>query len=74
MTFIFDAAYVWVINIPLARMLTYHTALPIELLYPLCELAGLTKLVLGIALVRSGVWVRNIVDNEHAVAVLPQTE
>ena len=67
MTFLFDAAYVWVINIPLARLLTYHTALPIELLYPLCELAGLTKLVLGILLVRSGVWVKNIVGHKREI-------
>lgn len=76
MTFLFDAAYVWVINIPLARLLTYHTALPIELLYPLCELAGLTKLVLGILLVRSGVWVKNIVGHKREIMAdaLPETD
>ena len=65
MTFIFDAAYVWVINIPLARVLIHYTALPIELLYPLCELAGIIKLVLGISIVKSGIWVKNIVDKQH---------
>lgn len=69
MTFIFDAAYVWVINIPLALFLTHYTALPIVLLYPLCELAGLIKLVLGVSLVKSGIWVKNIVQAEpEAVA------
>ena len=65
MTFIFDAAYVWMINIPLARVLIHYTALPIELLYPLCELAGIIKLVLGISIVKSGIWVKNIVDKQH---------
>ncbi len=73
MTFLFDAAFVWVISIPLARLLIHHTALPIELLYPLCELAGLIKLVLGITIVRSGVWVKNIVHKEH-IAAVPQAE
>ena len=61
MTFIFDAAYVWVINIPIALALTQLTDLPIVVIYPLCELAGASKLVLGIIIVKSGVWVKNIV-------------
>ncbi len=63
MTFIFDSAYVWAVNIPLARLLVHRTALPIEWLYPLCELAGLTKLILGVLIVRSGIWVKNIVSH-----------
>lgn len=61
MTFIFDAAYVWVINIPLALALTQFTDLSIVVLYPLCEFAGAIKLILGIIIVKSGVWVKNIV-------------
>lgn len=61
MTFIFDAAYVWVINIPLALALTKLTDIPIVILYPLCEMAGIIKLILGVNIIRSGIWVKNIV-------------
>ncbi len=70
MTFIFDSAYVWAVNIPLARLLVHRTAIAIEYLYPLCELAGLTKIILGIIIVKSGVWVKNIVSKQTD-AVLP---
>lgn len=65
MTFIFDAVYVWAINIPLALFLTHRTAVPIALLYPLCELAGMLKLVLGLIIVKSGIWVKNIVHHNQ---------
>ncbi|NLA53822.1 MAG: MATE family efflux transporter, partial [Clostridiales bacterium] len=69
MTFIFDAAYVWVINIPLALALTKLTDLPIIILFPLVEASGILKLVLGITIVRSGVWVKNIVVPKAVDAV-----
>ncbi len=61
MTFLFDSGYMWVINIPLALALTHWTNIPIWWLYPLCELAGLAKMALGLYFVRQGVWIRNIV-------------
>ena len=61
-TFLFDSGYMWVINIPLALALTHWTSLPIWWLFPLCEAAGILKMLLGLYFVRSGRWIRNIVS------------
>lgn len=61
LTFIFDSGYMWVISIPLALALTHWTALPTVTMYPLVEAVGVTKMLLGICLVRWGAWLRNIV-------------
>ncbi|MHC1785719.1 MAG: MATE family efflux transporter [Christensenellales bacterium] len=61
LTFLFDAAYMWVVNIPLALALAHLTGIPIIYLFPLCEAAGLFKMALGIFLVNKGIWARNIV-------------
>lgn len=61
LTFLFDSGYMWVINIPLALALTHWTSIPIIWLYPLCELAGVIKMLIGLTIVRRGRWVKNIV-------------
>ena len=62
MTFIFDSGFMWVISVPVALALTHWTNLPTVTLYPLVEAMGASKMLLGIYLVRRGVWVRNIVN------------
>ncbi len=63
LTFVFDSLYMWAINIPLALALTHWTGIPIIYLYPLCEAAGLLKMLLGLWMVGKGIWVRNIVHH-----------
>jgi Na+-driven multidrug efflux pump len=62
LTFLFDSAYMWAINIPLALVLTHWTGIPIIYLFPLCEAAGLIKMSIGLWMVNKGIWVRNIVS------------
>jgi putative MATE family efflux protein len=62
LTFLFDSAYMWAINIPLALVLTHWTGVPIIYLFPLCEAAGLIKMSIGLWMVNKGIWVRNIVN------------
>lgn len=60
LTFLFDSLYVWGVSIVLAFCLTHFTALPILLIYLICQLVDIFKCILGIALVNSGIWVRDI--------------
>ncbi len=61
-TFLFDSAFTWAVNIPFAMLLVYGTQLDILLLYPICQAVELLKSALGLALVGKGVWIRNIVS------------
>lgn len=60
-TFLFDSAYLWVVSIPLARLLSTGTIWHILVVYAICQFIDLIKLVLGATLLKKGVWVNNIV-------------
>ena len=60
-TFLFDSCFVWVVSVVVARILAYHTAMPVTGIYlTVCLLEGI-KCMIGFVLVWRGVWVRNIV-------------
>ena len=59
-TFIFDSGFMWVVTIPLAYCLVSFTALPILLLYLICQLADLIKCVMGYAMLKKGAWIHNM--------------
>ncbi len=61
-TFLFDSGFSWCITIPLAFVLAHFTKLPILALYACVQVADIFKASLGIAMVRSGIWINNIVD------------
>lgn len=63
-TFLFDSCYMWVIAIPFAFVLSRYTDLPILLLYLLVQLADSIKCVVGFILIKSGIWVNNIVAQD----------
>jgi len=60
-TFIFDCGFVWGIDIPVAFVLSRFTGMPILYMYIIIQSLELIKTVLGIALVKSKKWVRNLV-------------
>ena len=60
-TFLFDSCFVWAISIPLAYILVHNTLLPIALIYLICQLAETLKCVIGIVLVKRGVWISKMV-------------
>lgn len=67
-TFIFDSGFVWGISVPLAFCLSRFTALPIRELYLICQSVEIVKAVIGFALVKKGVWIHNVVnDNQNVV-------
>lgn len=64
-TFLFDSVYMWVVNIPLAYILSRFTALPILPLYFVCQASDIIKCIVGFVLVKKGVWLEKFVVNER---------
>ncbi len=62
-TFLFDSCYIWVINIPIAFVLSRFTSLPVTEVYIICQSAEILKGVLGLILLKKGVWIHNIVED-----------
>ena len=61
-TFLFDSVYTWVIVIPVATILAKYTTLGIALVFFLVQSLEFVKAIIGYFMVRSGVWLQNIVE------------
>ena len=61
-TFLFDSVYTWVIVIPVATVLSKYTAFPIAVVFLLVQSLEFIKAIIGFFMVRSGVWLQNIVE------------
>jgi len=61
-TFCFDCGFLWLISIPTAFVLSRFTNLPIVPVYLLCQSIDLLKCIVAYFLLRSGIWINNIVD------------
>lgn len=63
-TFLFDSVYMWVVSIPLAYGLAHYTEIPILYLFLAVQLIDLVKCAIGFFMVKSGIWIQNIVDDK----------
>lgn len=63
-TFIFDSAFVWVGNIPVAFLLSRFTAMPIVPLFFCANAIDVVKRVIGFIMVKKGIWLNNIVEDK----------
>ncbi len=61
-TFLFDSVYTWVVVIPVATLLAKYTTLPIALVFLLVQSLEFIKAIIGYFMVRSGIWLQNIVE------------
>ena len=61
-TFLFDSVYMWVVVIPIATFLAKHTSLPIVTVFFLVQSLEFVKAIIGFFMVKSGVWLQNIVE------------
>lgn len=61
-TFLFDSVYTWVIVIPVATILAKYTTLPIALVFFLVQSMEFIKAIIGFFMVKSGIWIQNIVE------------
>ena len=62
-TFFFDAVYTWVITVPLAFSLTRFTEMPIVQIYLCVQFIDMLKLIVGLLMLRSDFWARNVVND-----------
>ncbi|MBE6048100.1 MAG: MATE family efflux transporter [Clostridium sp.] len=63
-TFLFDSVFVWLCNIPFAFILSKYASIDIVTVYFICQMLELIKCTIGFVLVKSGVWIQNIVMEE----------
>lgn len=64
-TFLFDFGFTWLIMIPLAAFLAYFTKLDIRIVFAVVTFSEIFKVIIGYFMVRSDLWVNNIVNNEN---------
>ena len=67
-TMLSDSVFTWVVSVSIAWVLIHKTGLPLVEAYLFVNLADLIKMAIGIALLRRGIWVRNIVTGEKIAA------
>jgi len=59
-TFLFDSGFMWLVTIPVVFCTSNFTALPVVLVYILCQTTELIKAVVGAVLVKKGVWLNSM--------------
>lgn len=60
LTFLFDSVSMWVVNLPVAFALAHFTAMPLVYLYLTVMCLDALKAVLGLYLVKKGIWIQNL--------------
>lgn len=63
-TFLFDSVYSWVVPVPCAFLLCKFTVIPILAVYAIIQAADLIKVTIGAILIRKGVWISNLAEEE----------
>lgn len=61
-TFLFDFVFTWVIMIPLAFVLSYFTSMDIHMLFIIVTFSEMIKVLVGYFLVKSGSWMKTIIN------------
>ena len=69
-TIIFDSVFMWGIVIPLSASLAYLTSMPIYPLFAICQLVEVTKLGVGLILMKKVNWARqlDVISDGNAVS------
>ena len=61
-TFVFDSGFMWVINIPVAFVISRFTDMSIVPMFAAVEGVNILKAILGFVLLKKGTWVNNLVS------------
>lgn len=64
-TIVFDSLFVWAVSVPTAFVLCNFTSLNILTIYFICQGLNIIKCIIGFILVKKGIWIKNIVDNNN---------
>lgn len=67
-TFLFDSGFSWLIGVPTAYCLSRFTNLDILLVYFICQAIETIKCITGSIIIKSGIWLSNIVDEKEKVS------
>ena len=62
LTMLCDTVYMFVVTYPITYVLAYYTGIPILTLFFISHMTELGKGILGIGIMKSKIWVRNIID------------
>ena len=65
-TFLFDSVFMWVVSVPIAFVLSRYTNLYVIWIFMFVQAADWIKCVIGVVLVKKGVWMHNIVKTNAA--------
>lgn len=65
-TFLFDCGFSWGVSVPLAFCLANFTDMKIIPLYLCCQCVEIVKCIIGLVLIKKGVWLSNIVSEKKA--------
>lgn len=60
LTFLFDCGSIWILSIPVAFILSHFTSIPVLVIYGICTGLDLVKCILGVFVLRSDCWIRNL--------------
>ena len=63
-TFLFDSVFMWVVSVPIAFLLSRFTGIYVVWIFVILQSADWIKCAIGIALIRKGVWMNNIVSEQ----------
>ncbi|MBE6779037.1 MAG: MATE family efflux transporter [Ruminococcaceae bacterium] len=62
LTFLFDSVFSWGVVVPVVYLLSHYTSVSILVLFAFGHGLSLIKDIVGIILVKKGIWIRNIVN------------
>ena len=62
-TFLFDSVFTWVVMIPYAFVLSRFTTLSITMVFFLVSFTEIIKVIIGFFMIKSNVWLQNIVNS-----------
>ena len=64
LTFMYDAGFSWIIQIPVAWLLCYKTDFDIKTVMIIVTYIEGIKVIIGYRMVNSGIWIQNLVNDE----------
>ncbi len=62
-TFLFDCVFTWAVCLPIAFLLSRFTGLSVVWIYFFVQCADIIKVIIGAAMIHSGVWANNVVND-----------
>lgn len=68
-TFLFDSVFMWGVTVPMAFILSRYTNVNVMVIFFACQAVDIIKSAIGFFLLKSGIWLKNIVEDEKTKAV-----